>query len=187
MGRHAQNARETIIDAAENVVIEIGARHLTLEAVAKQAGVSKGGVLYHFPNKEALLHAMLDRRFLRMEENRQARRADVQEGPGSELAAYVLSSLEQDDRKRKLGVSLLAAAAHDPRLLLPYRDEYRRRLEEFSKDEPSLKRAAVVMLAIDGLRSLELLSLAPFSRKERKEIVEELIVLSRGEAAREKE
>jgi AcrR family transcriptional regulator len=187
MGRHAQNAREAIVDAAEDVVIKVGARHLTLEAVAKQAGVSKGGVLYHFPSKEALLHAMLDRRFLRTEEKRQVRRADVPGGPGSELAAYVLSSLEQDDRKQKLGVSLLAAAAHDPRLLLPYRDEYRRRLEEFSNDGPSLKRAAVVMLAIDGLRSMELLSLAPFSGKERNGIVEELIALSRDEDARKKE
>ena len=34
MGRHSENARERIIDAAEQVVIGAGARHLTLEAVA---------------------------------------------------------------------------------------------------------------------------------------------------------
>ena len=33
---------------------------LTLDAVAAQAGVSKGGLLYHFRSKRELLDAMLD-------------------------------------------------------------------------------------------------------------------------------
>ena len=34
-----------------------GERSATLDTVAKRAGVSKGGLLYHFPNKEALIAA----------------------------------------------------------------------------------------------------------------------------------
>lgn len=181
MGRHAQSARENIIDAAEDVAIEIGARHLTLDAVAKQAGVSKGGVLYHFPSKEALLHAMLDRRFAMSEKERLARQEGVLTEPGSALTAYVLSSLERDERKRKLGVSLLAAAAHDPQLLLPYREEYRRLLDEFVREGLSLRRVATIMLAVDGLRSAELLLVAPYTDEERNEIVEEIIALAKGE------
>ena len=52
---------ERLLDAAERLVSEVGAGHLTLEAVARAAGVSKGGLLYHFPSKEALLQAMIDR------------------------------------------------------------------------------------------------------------------------------
>lgn len=178
MGRHAQNAREPIIDAAEDVVIEVGARHLTLDAVAKQAGVSKGGVLYHFPSKEALLHAMLDRR-VQSEQMKRAKWTRVQGGPEAGLAAYVFSCLERNGRMQKLGVALLAAVAHDPRLLLPYRKEYRRLLDEFSREGLSLKRAATVMLAVDGLRFMELLSLAPFTAEERNDVVGEIIALSR--------
>ena len=43
MGRPSDNTRERIIEAAEQVVIEAGTRHLTLEAVASKAGVSRGG------------------------------------------------------------------------------------------------------------------------------------------------
>ena len=50
---------DTIIDAAEVVVAEVGAAHMTLDAVAGKAGISKGGLLYHFPTKEALLEAMI--------------------------------------------------------------------------------------------------------------------------------
>ena len=43
-----------------------GAVHLTLDAVAERAGVSKGGLLYHFPSKESLLQAMVDRNMRRL-------------------------------------------------------------------------------------------------------------------------
>jgi AcrR family transcriptional regulator len=181
MGRHAHNARESIIDAAEDTVIEVGARHLTLDAVAAKAGVSKGGLIYHFSNKEALLDAMLSRRLKRIEENRQNTRATLQEGPRSEIIAYVLSSLEQDSKTRKLSVALLAAVAHDPQLLVPYREEYRRLLEEFSKEGVRFKRAAAIMLAVDGMRLMELLSMTPFTAKERNDVIEEIIALAKDE------
>ena len=38
-----------------------GVPGLTLEAAARGAGVSKGGLLYHFASKEALLAALLAR------------------------------------------------------------------------------------------------------------------------------
>src|SRR5262245_16643152 len=42
-------ARDRIVEAAERVVTDIGAARLTLDGVAQAAGVSKGGLLYHFP------------------------------------------------------------------------------------------------------------------------------------------
>ena len=48
-------ARDAVLDAFESLLIEVGERAATLDAVAKRAGVSKGGLLYHFPNKEALI------------------------------------------------------------------------------------------------------------------------------------
>ncbi|MDP5227773.1 MULTISPECIES: TetR/AcrR family transcriptional regulator [Arthrobacter] len=54
-------ARNAVLDAFETLLIEVGERGATLEAVAAKAGVSKGGLLYHFPNKEALIAALLDR------------------------------------------------------------------------------------------------------------------------------
>ncbi|MDV8149485.1 helix-turn-helix domain-containing protein [Arthrobacter sp. B10-11] len=54
-------AREAVLDAFESLLIEVGERAATLDAVARRAGVSKGGLLYHFPNKEALISALLER------------------------------------------------------------------------------------------------------------------------------
>ena len=47
--------------ATSQIVQCKGVAKLTLEAVAKEAGVSKGGLLYHFSNKEALIEGMIVR------------------------------------------------------------------------------------------------------------------------------
>lgn len=179
MGRHSDNAQEKIIDAAEDVVIEVGAHHLTLDAVAAKAGVSKGGLMYHFPNKEALIDAMVNRRFERTEEYIRNQRALLEEGQGKGLIAYILSCLEHDHKTRKLSAALLAAVAHNPKHLLPYRKEYRRLLEEFAREGIDLKKAAMVMLAVDDLRFMELLSLSPFTDEERSAVIEEIIGMAK--------
>lgn len=55
------SARKKILDAYERVLVEDGERAATLEAVAKAAGVSKGGLLYHFKDKRALASGLLQR------------------------------------------------------------------------------------------------------------------------------
>jgi AcrR family transcriptional regulator len=49
--RGSSSTRENILRAANLVVVEEGVSRMTLEAVAREAGVSKGGLLYHFPSK----------------------------------------------------------------------------------------------------------------------------------------
>jgi AcrR family transcriptional regulator len=80
-----------ILDAAEAVVLESGARHMTLDAVAVKAGVSKGGLLYHFPTKDALLRAMLDRLRKQLDEAWKKKCKGVKEGPGRKIKASILS------------------------------------------------------------------------------------------------
>jgi len=180
LSRHSQNARETIIDAAEDVVLESGARHLTLDAVAARAHVSKGGLLYHFPNKEALLHGMLDRRVARLEESRQQKLALLPREARSVIIAHVRSQLERDERTNKLAVAFLAAVAHDPQLLVPYQKEQKKVVDQFCQTGLSFERAAAIMLAVQGLKFLELFSLLPFTAQERRRIIEEIIGLSEG-------
>ena len=53
-------AREAVLDAFERIIIAEGERGATLDATAKAAGVSKGGLLYHFGTKEDLFAALAD-------------------------------------------------------------------------------------------------------------------------------
>jgi AcrR family transcriptional regulator len=53
--------RARLLGAAKAILVEQGAAHFTLEAVADAAGVSKGGLLYHFPSKAALIEGLAER------------------------------------------------------------------------------------------------------------------------------
>ncbi|WP_085477436.1 TetR/AcrR family transcriptional regulator [Rathayibacter oskolensis] len=62
-------ARDRVLDAFEELLTEQGERSATLDAVARSAGVSKGGLLYHFPSKDALVDGLLERLDERLEED----------------------------------------------------------------------------------------------------------------------
>ena len=178
MGSHSDNARERIIDAAEQVVIGAGARHLTLEAVASKAGISRGGLLYHFHDKEALLSEMLHRRKKHLDESRMKRRAKTPSGPECEAVIYILSVLDEDRGiDRDVSAALVASGAHDPELLAPAREDFHQIIADLTKDGLSFERAAVIMLAANGLRLWEVLSMSPFNAKERRRIIKELLAL----------
>ena len=55
------SARDRILDTLEVILTTEGERAATLDAVAARAQVSKGGLLYHFPNREALILGLVDR------------------------------------------------------------------------------------------------------------------------------
>jgi AcrR family transcriptional regulator len=57
----AASAHDRILVAYEDLLIESGERGATLDAVAARAGVSKGGLLYHFGSKDALTAGLIER------------------------------------------------------------------------------------------------------------------------------
>jgi len=175
------HSREIILDAAEIVVLEGGAAHLTFEAVADRAGVSKGGIIYHFPSKETLLEAMVSRLLQRFTDQQAQAALDLPEGPQRELAAYVMASLTGNDETRRISAALLAVAANDPKLLAPVREYYREwfaRLEGFGL---RFERAAAISLAVDGLWLLELLQLSPLNQAQRDRLSREIFRLMEEE------
>lgn len=51
--------RRTLLDCAAKLALEHGTAAVTVQAVADAAGVTKGGLFYHFPNKQALIEAVI--------------------------------------------------------------------------------------------------------------------------------
>lgn len=67
MTNRSNITKQKLLDAATDIIMDQGVHQLTLDEVAKTAGVSKGGLLYHYPSKEALLTAIVER--LQTEQN----------------------------------------------------------------------------------------------------------------------
>ncbi|MGY2743673.1 AcrR family transcriptional regulator [Arthrobacter sp. UYCu723] len=107
-------AREAVLDAFESLLIEEGERAATLDAVARRAGVSKGGLLYHFPSKEAMVSVLLERldRLLGEDLGRMAA------APEGAAAYFIKSSVWADTPMDRVFVAAtrLAEVAHEETL-----------------------------------------------------------------------
>ena len=177
------DTRRRILGAAEEVVLRDGVAKLTLEAAAAEAGLSKGGVLYHFPTRDLLVSGMVERIIEEFDHDLGSELTDAVE-PGSFTRAYVRATLDpgnpQPDRDNRLGAALIAAVAAEPELLSPLRQSFDRWQHQVETDgiDPAL--ATVLRLAADGLWLCELFGLAPLSAAMRRRVGNELERLARG-------
>lgn len=180
-----RSRREAILAAAGDLVREIGAGHVTLDAVSKRANVSKGGLLYHFPTKESLLQAMVSRLLDTLRDAREKEYSRQAPGPGRMLKAHVIS-MEAVRKKeaRPIAAALLAVGANDPSLL----GQAKHYLEAMIRDMESSGMSAgfirVMVFAALGFLLLEMLGLLTRSSRERQAFFEELLrLIDREEAA----
>lgn len=96
------SAREKILDAYERVLVENGERAATLEAIAKAAGVSKGGLLYHFKDKRALASGLLQR----LETLAEQDAVLMSQDPAGATDYYVRTSVWQDSPQDRTIISV---------------------------------------------------------------------------------
>jgi AcrR family transcriptional regulator len=69
MAKDELSTRDRILNALQSILVEEGSSGVTLEKVAAEAGVSKGGLLYHFKSKSDLYDGLARRHRLREEAN----------------------------------------------------------------------------------------------------------------------
>lgn len=179
MVRGSGATREALLRAAARVVQAEGVTHLTLEAVARTAGVSKGGLLYHFPSKDALIAAMLDDLLTSFEAQiEQGMARDPDAGPGRWLRAYVRSSFTLSKDELSGTSALLAAVVADPALMTPLRHRFAAWQERALADGLDPATATLIRLAADGQWFADLLDLAPLTEPHRHEVLAALLRLT---------
>jgi AcrR family transcriptional regulator len=167
------SSRQKILDAAAELVREIGSGRLTLDAVAERAGLSKGGLLYNFPNKEALLQAMVQRLVDELSADREELRARSEPGRNLEARLCTAALLKlRTGRMKETANGLLAASAENPRLLDPVREVIKATLDTLKATSDDLDAALLGWLAVEGLNSLEMHDLSPFSEDEHERVVQ---------------
>ena len=180
MPARRSKTRQRILEAAAEISRESGPGNLSLDAVAAKAGVSKGGLLYHFPSKTALLKAVVESFVLSFDEEL-ARRKETKAGsPDAMLAAYLELFVEDHDCRRPPPSGLLAALSQDPDFLAPVRKHNRALLDRMRQTASDPAMALVVYLAIQGMRGMNLLGLDVMSDEEFTEAVDKLKTIVGG-------
>lgn len=177
------NSQNRILDAAERVVIRDGVARLTLDAVAAEAGLSKGGVLYHFPSKDALVRGMVSHLIA---ESAAALNRSIEADPEVKgrytraILAVNFPDPETDvEHHNRVAAAMLAAILTNPALLEPVYEAYREVTTRLLDDGIDPVRARIVHLAADGLWMAEMLGMPGPGTESRRQIIATLYQMTR--------
>ena len=171
--RGENSARESILEAAIRVASRDGLLSMTLDNVAREAGVSKGGLIYHFASKDDLVRSLIAHFALQVEQALTAKVADDPQPSGrwvralvdscvlppTDLATGVANPLLTMSGMGKFHASLLAAVAVNPALLEPLREFGKKMRGRIQAEDPQALEQLLLWMALDGLFLWELFGL----------------------------
>ena len=166
MDSQTPSVQDRILIAAVQVVGETGAGHLTLDRVAASAGVSKGGLLYHFSNKRALIEGMIARVLADFQHKVAGKISQMDNTANQTLKASIQVLSEQTAAEKSQLRALLAAAAENPGLLEPARNYLQEQFNAIRGESGEPDAALIILLAVEGIRFMELFDLLPLGSTE---------------------
>ncbi|KQP62609.1 TetR family transcriptional regulator [Methylobacterium sp. Leaf465] len=119
-----------ILDAAERLIRRMGTRTLTIDAVAAEASLSKGGVLHHYASKDALISALAERKLREIRESVAAH--EVEQGPGPAALPLALIAHARQVYADEDGFprALLLASAENPEAFAGFNAFLKQRLAQ---------------------------------------------------------
>jgi AcrR family transcriptional regulator len=166
------NTRSSILDAACSVILEKGAEAFTIEAVARETGISKGGLLYHFPSKKSMIQGMIQRL---IDQEESLIEKEISKNGVNFLEAFVRVYIKAGNEQNRISLALFAAIANDIDLLKPLQSRYLEWQNRAEAAAPSPEIGTLVRLAMDGLWFSDLANLAPPSLPLRKKLARILL------------
>jgi AcrR family transcriptional regulator len=92
--------RERILDAAHELVRERGIQAFTIRALAERLGVSHMVLYGYFPNRSAILDALSERQYARMQANHERAYREAEEGDVTAVVRRALAAWGERARER---------------------------------------------------------------------------------------
>lgn len=171
----SERTRSLIIQSALAIVARDGPSRLTLDAIAKESGISKGGVTHQFPNKEAVLRALLDHQTEHFQQSFERYLAGGDGHAHPQLAAHIAVAREAATQTNSIALALMAAMAQEPGLLSPVRDKDGENLAAIRDEAADPDLATLRWMAARGLVVTALLGMCPLSPEERDRLFDRLL------------
>lgn len=172
----SERSRNAAIEAALAIIERDGPSRLTLEAIAREGGMSKGGLMHHFPTKEAVLRELLEREMQRSETfSRNFMAASGSEQSHSTLLADIATTREAMVKPRSFTSAILGAFAQDPDLMAVPLELSARKLESIKAEAGDPDLATLRWAAARGLLLTSLLGICPLSQEDRSRLFDRLL------------
>lgn len=175
MGRKRVIDQQAVLDAAERVVGRDGAANLTIDAVAREAGVNKASVLYDHKSKQALVEAVVDRAFQRDNAHHAGIEEQIADPKDRAILGRIAAAAEPPPEAFKaVALNLSAALALDAGLRGKMQANQARTIARIEETSQAPRGALLAYLALEGLKFLEHLDFHHFAREDRDRILREI-------------
>lgn len=165
VGRQRTIDREHVLDIAEQIVTAHGAPALTIGAVAKAAGITKGGVQSCFGTKEALIAAMLER-WMEDYDRRSSLFSGDDKKPLARLSAHIAATRTDKSEAQARAAGLLAVLLQQPQHLAGVQNWYRKQMLGLQEGDDTTRRAKIAFFATEGIFLLRFFGLMAVSDRE---------------------
>ncbi|RDK03189.1 TetR/AcrR family transcriptional regulator [Paraburkholderia lacunae] len=172
----SERSRRAALQAALTIVARDGPGQLTFDAIARESGISKGGLMHQFRTKGDVLKALLEHEieyFENFARNYLAANGETKAEP--HLAAEIATMREAMDNPHSAGFSILAALVEDPSLLSATRENTAQKVKHIKAEAADPDTALLRWAAARGLVFTALLGLCPLSEKERGRLFDRLL------------
>lgn len=149
----ALRTRNKILMATRSFIMREGVAALSIDKIVKESGTSKGSFLYHFKNKQALFHALVEEYVKHLDERLSFHTAKYEDAEEPLILGYEswYADFDKDDRGfAAFGVAILALQLHDPQALKPFYDWYARLFERIKKSNIATPRLLTAIMAFEG-------------------------------------
>ena len=150
----APTTKDHILGTTLTLLEREGGTAITLDRIAAEAGLSKGGLLYHFASKEQLVEALVER-------------------------AVESLHLPPNERARDLFAALLAGYTIEPARLHPLREAFRDLRTRIVAETGDPAGATSAWLAAEGLALFEYLGLVNLAGREKEKLARKISALSK--------
>ena len=172
----SERSRNAAIQAALAIIARDGPGRLTLDAIARESGISKGGVMHHFRTKGAVVKALLEHQIEHFEKFGRDYRATLPPGhPEPELATRIATSREAIATQNSVAFAVIGALAEEPGLMSIVREIDAAAVEVIKAEATDPDLAILRWEAARGLIMTSLLGHCPLTVEERQRLFDRLL------------
>lgn len=172
----SERSRTAAIQAALAIIARDGPRHLTFDAIARESGISKGGLMHQFRTKGDMLKALLEHQTEYFEAFSQKYLAeDGADKLEPTLAAQIATARETLSQSHSVAFAILAAVVEEPNLLAGTREIDTKKVKRIKAEAVDPDMSLLRWAAARGLALTALLGLCPLSDKQRQGLFDRLL------------
>jgi AcrR family transcriptional regulator len=172
----SERSRKAAIDAALTIIARDGPGQLTFDAISRESGISKGGLMHQFPNKSAMLKALIEhqiKHYYDIAVDQMSSKAATSSEP---VLAATLSTVRQFAMNpHPAAFVFLEVLVEDPQLMSYSRDIEAGTVERIKAEAADPDLSLLRWAAARGLATNGHLGMCPLSKSERERLFARLL------------